>query len=99
MTNDKRRMTNGKWKMENKIRGLAARLLLYPPKEPFHLDRSADVCSFSDLLESVVSLDRKLDCILSYLDDLGASCYLRADWSRREVLHVDYDSNRNPSLG
>src|SRR6185295_19015629 len=71
---------------------------MHSPKESFHLNRGADVCSFTDLLESVVSLDRKLDGILAHLDDLGSSCHLRADRSCREVLDVDYDSNRNPTF-
>src|SRR5436853_3201674 len=72
-------------------------LCLHSFHEALHLNRSANVKSFADLFESVVSLDRELDGVVSNFEDFCARGHCGTDRSCREMFDIDYDSNGHPS--
>src|SRR5437867_12994721 len=68
------------------------------PQEPFHLDRRPNVDALADLLESIMSLDGKLDRVILDLDDLCSRGDLCSDRCCREVLYIHHDPHCNPTL-
>src|ERR1041384_2324265 len=74
-------------------------LRLHSLHESLHFDSGANMSSFSDLLEPIVSFNSECDGVISDLDDLSSGCDLCANRRSSEMFDVDHDSYRNPACG